>query len=130
MDFNDVNVRNTALYLGVQVEALTTKLVVSGVLGALIDDTLEDALNKLEHDLKQGVYDGVLAQALLDGQGPEILDANLRLVWVSVTAAYNLGVDASGVYEAMERRRRDPDPRQLDLFTHPATPQPNGATQC
>lgn len=97
------NVRQSALYAGLQCEELAEKLKAIGFGGDVIRQ-LED----LGHELKQGVWDQIVAR----GNLKDMLDGDMDLIVVSIGAAMSQGADAIGAMEAVIRSndsKRFPD---------------------
>ena len=80
------NVRQSALYLGLQCEELAEKLHAVGMHG--IASSLDDVSGKL----KKGLYDSAVNHA----NRKEMLDADMDLIVVSVGAAISQGADPIG----------------------------------
>lgn len=94
--------RQSAFYLGMQVEELTEKLAASGVFAHLAEDNpLEGLLTALATELKNGAMDNVVQEAFFHGQALEMLDADMDLIWVSIGAAAAQGADPVGAYAAV-----------------------------
>ena len=94
------DVRQSAFYLGMQVEELTEKLLASGVL-AQMTSSLEGLLNELGTFLKDGRLDDAVSGAFADGQADAMLDADMDILWVTIGAATAQGADPVGAYAAV-----------------------------
>lgn len=87
------NVRQTALYIGLQLEEMAEKLEAVGALVAA------DFLNETSLKFKLGRYDDGIRYA--DSQ--ELLDADIDLAWVTVGAALSSGADVLGAMQEVAR---------------------------
>jgi predicted HAD superfamily Cof-like phosphohydrolase len=94
--------RQTAFYLGMQVEELAEKLTASGVFTRLAKgNQLEGLLTALAAELKTGGMDDVVKAAFIHGRAVDMLDADMDLIWVSIGAAAAQGADPVGAYAAV-----------------------------
>lgn len=85
------NVRQTALYTGLQCEELAEKLQAVGLYGIAAD------LDRVGMELKQGVWDTTVAK----GNRDEMLDADCDIMVVTIGSAMSQGADVKGAMNAV-----------------------------
>ncbi len=106
------NLRQAALYTGLQCEELAEKL---HALGCTVEANLIDGLGNL---FKRGVLDHCIEKA----DKVALLDADLDLTWVSVGAALSLGADVDkGWAKLTANNMTKVDPETGRARRHPAT---------
>ncbi len=91
------NVRQAALYTGLQCEELAEKMDALGLMG------FADQLNHMSKRFKQGIYDLRIERA----DPEELLDADIDLAWVSQASAYSQGADVTGACQEVSRANHD-----------------------
>lgn len=94
------NVRQTALYTGLQCEELGEKIqaMIEGI------DVHRDAaplmqllhLRDVLHDVSQGMKQGEFDKAIELADRAEMLDADIDLAWVTIGSAFSQGADVEG----------------------------------
>lgn len=84
----EFNVRQTALYVGLQLEEMAEKL--EAVFGGT--DATASMLHYESHQFKTGQYDYILRKANRE----DLLDADIDLAWVSFGSAFSQGADVFG----------------------------------
>lgn len=94
------NVRQTALYIGLQLEEMAEKLEAVGFHRESIALTI---LKRLSGDFKEGAFD----DGVLDGDRAAMLDADIDLAWVTVGAALSSGADVLGAMREVARANLD-----------------------
>lgn len=82
------NVRQTALYIGLQLEEMAEKL--EACLGA--DTWLSNSLHEISARFKAGEYDHRVEAA----DRAAMLDADIDLAWVTIGSAFSQGADVEG----------------------------------
>ncbi len=106
------NVRQTALYIGLQVEEMAEKL--ESVFGSC---PLVDSIHGIADDFKAGTYDGFVNAADRDA----MLDADIDLAWVTVGSAFSQGADVMGAMREVARANMaklvDCDERHIGIGT-------------
>lgn len=89
------NVRQTALYIGLQLEEMAEKL--EACAGGMVPDNYFGELIKNLHDhskmFKEGEFDTDLEQS---GDRAAMLDADIDLTWVTIGSALSQGADVEG----------------------------------
>jgi len=92
---DEFNVRQTALYVGLQCEELAEKLeaIFGGISGPVI------LLGILSNNFKSGMFDGVVFEA----NRKELLDADIDLMWVTIGSVLSQGADIHGAIAEVNR---------------------------
>jgi predicted HAD superfamily Cof-like phosphohydrolase len=94
----EVNVRQSAMYLGLQCEELAEKLLVVGRV------EISTILDKLGMEFKKGQHDYFVGTALSSKEGrTEMLDADIDLIVVSIGAAMSQGANVHGAFAEVIR---------------------------
>lgn len=93
------NVRQTALYIGLQLEEMAEKLEAFGLTG----DTFEHLLRLSKH-MKEGKHDDRLANF---GDREALLDADIDLAWVTIGSALSQGAEVLGAMKEVSRANLD-----------------------
>ena len=93
------NVRQTALYIGLQLEEMAEKLEAFGLTGATFEH-----LRLLSKDMKEGKHDDRLANF---GDREALLDADVDLAWVTIGSALSQGADVLGAMKEVARANLD-----------------------
>lgn len=106
--------RQSAFYLGMQLEELAEKLAVLQKHSQLTDKTgpvadAAQAMSLLGTALKQGAYDAEV-EAALKFDAEAMLDGDLDLLWVSIGAAAAQAADVLGAYDEVQRANWDKFP--------------------
>jgi predicted HAD superfamily Cof-like phosphohydrolase len=96
------NVRQTALYIGLQCEELAEKLDAIFPCGAFISQLMKD----LSKAFKEGYYD----DNVLNAERETILDADADLAWVTIGSMLSQGADVLGAMKEVERANLDKFP--------------------
>lgn len=101
------NVRQTALYTGLQCEELEEKIqaMIEGI------DAHRDALILMRllhlrdvlHDVSQGMKQGEFDKAVELADRAAMLDADVDLAWVTIGSAFSQGADVSGACGEVSR---------------------------
>ena len=97
MSTDTFNPRQTALYIGLQLEEMAEKLE-----AILCDDHIVNYLNDTSNSFKNGEYDDLISETS-KLQRQEMLDADVDLVWVTIGAAFSAG---SKVHDAVQEVAR------------------------
>lgn len=105
------NVRQTALYTGLQCEELGEKIqaMIEGI------DVHRDAaplmqllhLRDVLHDVSQGMKQGEFDKAIELADRAEMLDADIDLAWVTIGSAFSQGADVEGAAGEVARANLD-----------------------
>jgi len=93
------NVRQTALYIGLQLEEMAEKLEAFGLTGATFEH-----LRQLSKDMKEGKHDDRLTNF---GDREALLDADVDLAWVTIGSALSQGADVIGAMREVARANLD-----------------------
>lgn len=102
----EVNVRQSAMYLGLQCEELAEKLLAVGRV------EISGILDKLGMEFKRGQHDYFVELGLATPEGrKELLDADMDLIVVSIGAAMSQGANVHG---AMAEVIRSNDSKRTD----------------
>lgn len=96
------NVRQTALYIGLQLEEMAEKLEAFHITIASIPQ-LAKFMRLASIQFKSGAYDGIVA----DGDREAMLDADVDLAWVTVGSALSQGADLLGAMREVARANLD-----------------------
>lgn len=88
------DVRQAALYTGLQCEELAEKLEALGIASHLDD---------LANELKAGLWD----YKFINADREELLDADMDLAWVSFGASFSAGADVAGAAGEVARANHD-----------------------
>lgn len=91
------NVRQTALYIGLQLEEMAEKLEACGL------GLHAERLHRLAWGFKEGDHDGDVHL----GDRAAMLDADIDLAWVTVGAALSAGADVLGAMREVARANLD-----------------------
>lgn len=91
------NVRQAALYTGLQCEELAEKMEALGL------NTGAHWLFCLARDFKAGELD----HAFVSANRADLLDADIDLAWVSIGAAFSMGADVQGACGEVARANLD-----------------------
>lgn len=91
------NVRQTALYIGLQCEELAEKLEACGL------QDLPGRLQEMGTFFKMGEFDHMVEKADREG----MLDADIDLAWVSIGSALSQGADVTGACREVARANLD-----------------------
>lgn len=95
---DEINVRQSATYVGLQCEELAEKLLVLGRV------EISNILDELGMQFKRGQHDYFLQMALEDkSKRQDLLDADLDLIVVSTGAAMSQGADVQGALSEVIR---------------------------
>jgi predicted HAD superfamily Cof-like phosphohydrolase len=92
---DEFNVRQTALYIGLQLEEMAEKI--GSILGD--GDRLVIQLDTDSLDFKSGVYDKKVSLACRK----ELLDADIDLMWVTIGSVLSQGADIHGAIAEVNR---------------------------
>lgn len=92
------NVRQTALYIGLQLEEMAEKLEAVCLQGGT-----SDQLRTMSSNFKSGYYDTLVA----NGDREAMLDADVDLAWVTVGSALSQGADLLGAMREVARANLD-----------------------
>ena len=92
------NVRQTALYIGLQLEEMAEKLEAIGLDGETYERMVE-----LSAKMKSGIYDAYVR----DGNRAAMLDADIDLAWVTIGSALSQGADVLGAMREVARANLD-----------------------
>lgn len=92
----DFDVRQIALYIGLQLEEIAEKLEACGFNPA---SPAVHLLNYTSGEFKRGVFDHLVSRANRE----ELLDADIDLAWVTVGSALSQGADVQGAAEEVSR---------------------------
>lgn len=92
------NVRQTALYIGLQLEEMAEKLEAVGLAGGTAH-----AMRGLSASFKSGVFD----KEVESGDREAMLDADVDLAWVTVGSALSQGADLLGAMREVARANLD-----------------------
>lgn len=110
------DVRQTAFYIGMQLEELSEKLAALGLGG---DQAYTAHLAAV---FKRGDFDGLVQTALADpAVAKELLDADVDLIWVSIGAGRAQGADVDGAYAAVNTANYDKRFEDGAFHNDPAT---------
>jgi predicted HAD superfamily Cof-like phosphohydrolase len=90
---DEFNVRQTALYTGLQCEELAEKLEAAGALVAA------DYVNWVADRFKAGSYD----HSIIHSDRKELLDADIDLMWVTIGSVLSQGADIHGAIAEVNR---------------------------
>lgn len=90
------NARQTAFYIGMQMEELAEKL--EAVFGK--DDRMSDYMAHVGQAFKEGRYDDQVMLSLAR-RPKDLLDADMDLLWVTIGGARAQGANVSEAYEAV-----------------------------
>lgn len=96
------NVRQTALYIGLQLEEMAEKLeAIFGSAGTLNHDVMDivDNICDLSYDLKNAYFDGDVASANRES----LLDADIDQMWVTIGSVLSQGADIDGAIAEVTR---------------------------
>lgn len=91
------NARQTALYIGLQLEEMAEKLEAVGI------TVLADDLHTVSKMFKEGAFDERVAH----GDRAAMLDADIDLAWVTVGSALSQGADVLGAMKEVARANLD-----------------------
>jgi len=94
------NVRQTALYIGLQLEEMAEKLEAVGISAS---DSIVEGLCSLSWEFKNGIFDDEVA----DGDREAMLDADIDLAWVTIGSALSQGADVLGAMREVARANLD-----------------------
>lgn len=89
------NVRQTALYIGLQLEEMAEKLEALDIDACAHDENLIQALGYLQH-ASQDFKNGILDSAVRNADRAAMLDADVDLAWVTIGSALSQGADVEG----------------------------------
>lgn len=92
------NVRQTALYIGLQLEEMAEKLE-----AVCLQGVTSDQLRTMSSNFKSGYYDTLVA----NGDREAMLDADVDLAWVTVGSALSQGTDLIGAMREVARANLD-----------------------
>lgn len=92
------NVRQTALYIGLQLEEMAEKLEAIHV---------ESDIPRLLRRLSDGFKSGVLDKRVANGDREAMLDADIDLAWVTIGSALSQGADVLGAMREVARANLD-----------------------
>jgi predicted HAD superfamily Cof-like phosphohydrolase len=96
------DVRQTAFYLGMQIEELAEKI------RAVYDDAVCTSMDSLANILKSGGLDADVHAALTDpARAQELLDGDCDVLWVTLGAARAMGSDIDGAYAEVNHKNWD-----------------------
>lgn len=109
------NPRQAALYTGLQCEELAEKLEAIGLKQAAAE------LSALGDLFKKGNYDHLIRDQTTQGR-IDMLDADLDLTWVSIGAAYGLGMDVKMGWDLLAANNMT----KIDPITRKAKRDANG----
>ena len=98
----EFNVRQTALYIGLQLEEMAEKLesllwIFDHKIHPL--DAVTELMNEASYEFKKGNYDNELAKVNRE----EMLDADVDLAWVTIGSMLSQGVDVTGAMNEVVR---------------------------
>lgn len=91
---DEFNVRQTALYIGLQLEEMAEKLE-----GVFFSDSLTPQMRYMSDEFKSGKYDSYVECS----DRLWMLDADIDLAWVTVGAALSSGADVLGAMKEVAR---------------------------
>lgn len=97
------NVRQTSLYIGLQLEEMAEKLE---ALRGWKNATLVSTMHHVANEFKLGSYDDDVNH----GDREEMLDADIDLAWVTIGSALSQGADVSGAMDEVSRANLDKFP--------------------
>lgn len=92
----DFDVRQIALYIGLQLEEMAEKLEACGFNPA---SPAVHLLNYTSGEFKRGAFDHMVSRANRE----ELLDADIDLAWVTIGSALSQGADVQGAAEEVSR---------------------------
>lgn len=92
------NVRQTALYIGLQLEEMAEKLDAMGM-GGHADNNPVHVLHVLSSEFKRGLLDGYVEGADREAMA----DADVDLCWVTVGSMLSQGIDVLGAMNEVAR---------------------------
>lgn len=92
------NVRQTALYIGLQLEEMAEKLEAIHV---------ESDIPRLLRRLSDGFKSGVLDKRVANGDREAMLDADVDIAWVTIGSALSQGADLLGALREVARANLD-----------------------
>ena len=99
---DEFNVRQTALYIGLQLEEMAEKLEAITELASLNYHALDhviDLINDASFEFKKGDYDSDLTNV----DRKELLDADVDLAWVTIGSMLSQGADVTGAMNEVVR---------------------------
>lgn len=96
------NVRQTALYVGLQLEEMAEKLDAMGMGGDARNNPVK-ILHVLSGEFKRGLLDGYVEGADREA----MLDADVDLAWVTIGSALSQGADVLGAMREVSRANLD-----------------------
>ena len=107
------NVRQTALYIGLQTEELCEKIDAL-IYGISLEPDAEVAgvmrlmhLRDVLHDVSQGMKAGEFDKAVELADRADMLDADIDLAWVTIGSALSQGADVEGAAGEVTRANMD-----------------------
>lgn len=95
------NVRQTALYIGLQLEEMAEKLEAVGMVGE--EGSIPRSFRSLSEFFKAGFYDSMVA----NGDQEAMLDADVDLAWVTIGSSLSQGADVLGAMREVARANID-----------------------
>jgi predicted HAD superfamily Cof-like phosphohydrolase len=93
---DEFNVRQTALYIGLQLEEIAEKLE---ALVLYFDDDFLDSIKYHSREFKSGRYDWLVKES----DRKELLDADIDLMWVTIGSVLSQGADIHGAIAEVNR---------------------------